>query len=241
MDLGNTRFEAPYVRHDRCMIGPRRDRNWRGCFNSFSDMAKQQKISFLNLRTSQTEDPTITNSASLDQNDNPFVLESIGIRFVYPGPLAASVHTFEQTHQSQFVSTIAEHCTWKFFIENNEYTDSFITAPFPSGYGTAGAVSVASNNSSLVVDHAVNGTPHISNRQAWLPKGIDIGKSIKMKAELIFSEYGKYLLDKMGNVRPLENEDGFIDNMAFIEFSLRGKRSTLLQGNEFSQVSQGVR
>lgn len=217
-----------YIYFDNVMIGPGWASKSKGWFDTFTDMAKKDKITFLNVRSGSKDGYAYTNMDSTDQIGRPFRLQSLGIRFIYPNPHMSDQHAINYSASKLFVTAVTEHCYIEFWIRDDQWC---LLNPdmAPDGFGYTGNLqlnTVAPSSSDLITP----GVPHASNRFPWLDNGIKIPETSQVKLEMTFSEYGKMLLQEMGDVLPIDGSDGPIDNVAKIKVTLRGLRYVQMKG-----------
>ena len=226
------RVGSNWIYYDKVMIGPGWAAKGKGWYDSFTDLAKKDKLTFFNVRSGSKDGYAYTNMDSTDQIGRPFRLQSFGIRFFYPNPHMADQHVLNYAAAKFFQTILTEHCYLEFWIRDDQW---FILNPdmAPDGFGPAGAV----QNSPVApayTDMMTNGLPVTMNRFHWLDKGIRIPENAQIKLELTFSEYGKEMLEEMANVWPLDGsgEEPF-PNAAIIKPTLRGLRYTQMKGKYY--------
>lgn len=217
-----------YIYFDSIMIGPGWSDRGTGWYENFTDMAKKDKVTLLNVRSGSKDGYAYCNMDSTDQIGRPFRLQSLGMRFIYPNPHMADEHTINYAASKLFVTALTEHCYIEFWIRDDQWV---LLNPdmCPDGFGYTGNLvqnSVEPSASDLITP----GVPHASNRFPWLDNGIKIPESSQVKLELTFSEYGKYLLEQMGEVLPIDGKDGAIPNAAKIKVTMKGLRYVQMKG-----------
>jgi len=217
---------------DRCLIGPSVDPKWPGCFASFTTMAAAPEIPFLNIRSQSDVGPQYTNISSKDKIPWPFILESIGMRFLYPDPTvdSAAEHTAVMAATKIFQQYVCEHAIFEFWIREDIHL-SLVPTMMPAGFGVTGYVAGNSTTNSWFSSTLNNGDPQGGNRWRFLDNLIKIPRECPIKGVLRFSEYGKDLLEQLDYVAPFDflGETPFA-NMAMIEVTLRGKRGVQQRG-----------
>ena len=221
-----------WIYFDKVLIGPGWQARGKGWFDSLTDMAKKDKVTFFNVRSGSKDGYAYTNMDSTDQIGRPFRLQSFGIRFIYPNPHMADQHVLNYNASKFFQTVLTEHCYMEFWIRDDQW---FILNPdmAPDGFGPVGNLQnspVAPASSDLIT----NGMPLGSNRFHWLDNGIRIPENAQIKLELTFSEYGKELLQEMDKIWPLDGsgQEPF-PNAAIIKPTLRGLRYTQMKGKYY--------
>lgn len=217
--------------YDVIQIGPGWGSKATGWFESFTDMAKVDKLSLFNVRTGSKDGWAYTNMDSTDQIGRPFRLESLGMRFVYPDPFIGGQHTFDVNAAKFFQVTLPEHCYCEFWIRDDKW---FTLKPhmLPPGYGPIGSQETSMNApfaSSLIN----SGDSNALNRWRWLDNGIKIPETAQIRFEITFSEYGKEKLQKLNEVYPLDVAGDPFNNVASIEVTIRGRRYSQMRGKYY--------
>jgi hypothetical protein len=200
-------------------------------YNSFALLAAAQEVPFLNMRNSSQAGLQYCNLDKTDSLAWPFDAESIGIEFVYPTPYNSQIAVSADAAAKIFLETIPNHCALIFSIRQD---DRLIIRPnmCPPGYGPYGAMAYQSSFNHAYAQIATMGVPNMGNRFQWLGEPLEIPRDTPIKARLVFSEYGKRLLNAL-SLNPLdfnEGPTGEIPNEAQIVVSLRGQRYVQQRG-----------
>ena len=220
-----------WIYYDSIMIGPGWSEKSKGWFENFTDMAKKDRLTFLNVRSGSKDGYAYTNMDSTDQIGRPFRCESIGIRFIYPSPTMADEHQTTYAATKYFQTALTEHCYCEFWIRDDQWC---LLNPdmMPDGFGYTGDL-VQNTIEPSASDLITPGVPHTDNRFHYLDDGIRIPETAQVKLELTFSEYAKELLQEMGEVLPLDGKEGEFPNAAKIKVTLRGLRYVQMKGQYY--------
>jgi len=195
-------------------------------FMDFTTLANQEDgIKFLSCRTASDIGSTYTNITTRDNLQKPLWIESAGIRFHYPSPLAHSGQGLsEQNKMKCFCEELPFH-SYVQLITDDDVRLWLKPDHMPSGFGAYGSYNlVAAENTNASCGVITNGVPHSSNRFVFL-SDLLIPAQTKITMVLQFSDHGKTLLKLMRSVGvwDFDGEGGQLPGMAIIEVSLRGK------------------
>jgi hypothetical protein len=215
--------------YDTALVGPGVDtsHNW---YASFTAMAQAPEIPFINVRTLSSAGAAYTNITSRDKFPWPYLLHSMGLRFMYPDPTVdnSSPHTAIMAATKLFNQIVQEHAWFELEIREDVILRIKPTH-MPAGCGVQGYVSQLNAQNNSIATTLTNGVPNLGNRWKFVGKTIQIPRDTPVRGRLYFSQYGKDLLTQMDEVSPLDFEDEF-NNVAFIELTLLGTRGVQQRG-----------
>ena len=224
---------------DVCRIGKEVPVKYPGGFDSFTALATAEEVPFLNVRNSSEAGQAYTNITSKDKLPWPFVMESIGIRFVAQDPnLPEKAAPYLYAMSKMFMHLIPEHAWIEFYIREDM---RLWLKPHmaPPGYGHYGEfISFVMTQGTTGGNAGVMGSgfPEARNRFKMGKDGIEIPRETPISAKLKFSEYGKKMLIALGDVPPLATDGGTppiitLHGEASIEMTLRGYRLVQQRGD----------
>jgi len=202
-------------------------------YTSFAALAGVRTIPFFNVRNSSIAGIQYTNVQSIDKLPWPFILESIGARFIYPSPYNAQFVVSSQAAAKVFQEIVPEHCALRFTIREDDRL--LIKAPMaPAGFGPVGSIQYGSPANPTYCDNVGQGEKHMSNRFKWT-EYLNIPRETPIKATLEFSPYAQALLTFLAAPQVLDFQEGpdgegTLENEALIELSLRGYRLVQQRG-----------
>lgn len=220
--------------YDTVLIGLTSEQaaKYPGGYQNFTEMADAEEIPFLNVRNSSEVGGSYTNITSKDKLPWLYYLDSFGFRFLYPDPNvdAASEHTGIMAASKYFQTVVCEHGYFEFSIREDVRLRSKPML-LPAGFGASGFISGNQTQNSWFSTLITNGLAQIKNRWRNTQSAMEIPRDTPVKGSLRFSEYGKSLLRKMGNVAGLDfGDETPFQNIAMIELTLIGVRGVQQRG-----------
>ena len=221
----------PWMLYDTALIGTGVDQgqNW---YADFVQLANAPEVPFLNVRTSSSAGSAYTNITSRDKMPWPFLLHSLGIRFLYPDPNVnnASTHSAIAAGTKIFQQILQEHCWFELEIREDTVLKAKPTH-LPSGLGVTGFVSGNNAQNNWMYTTLTNGAPYLGNRWKFVGKELQIPRETPVRGKLFFSQYGKDLLGQLDAVSGFDFKgETAWPNIALIELTLLGLRGVQQRG-----------
>lgn len=215
--------------YDTALIGPGVDtsKNW---YSSFTNMANQPEIPFINVRTLSDAGGAYTNITSRDKFPWMYKLHSMGLRFMYPDPTVdnSSPHTAIMAATKLFNQVVQEHAWFELELREDVVLRVKPTH-MPAGMGVAGYVQGNNAQNNWMSTTLTNGAPYLGNRWKFVGKSLSIPRDTPVRGRLYFSQYGKDLLTQIDEVADLDFDEAF-NNIAMIELTLLGMRGVQQRG-----------
>lgn len=215
--------------YDTVVIGDGVDeaQNW---YASFAAMAAAPEVPFINVRTMSSVGGAYTNITSRDKFPWPFLLHSMGMRFMYPDPITdnSSPHTAIMAATKIFNQVLQEHSYFELEVREDVIL-RIKPSHMPAGMGPTGYVQGNNAANNWMATTITNGVPQLGNRWKFVGKAIEIPRDTPVRGRLYFSQYGRELLTALNAVSPLDFEEEE-NNYALIELTMLGTRGVQQRG-----------
>jgi len=207
-------------------------------YDTFTTMAAQEEVPFLNVRNSSQVAKSYCNLTSTDKLAWPFELHTIGIEFIYPDPslkFPPNSLTGDIYASYLFKRILPEHCHVEFWIREDKRLSAKVAHLCPgvgiTGYNANLAQPLATQTT------MTNGVPTAPNRWTFVGKPIMIPADTPIKGILKFSPFGKNLLNWLQNPGVLGFDEEYADainNEAQIRYHLGGYRFVQRRGEYYN-------
>lgn len=230
-----------------------------GWFTSYNDMGQANDVPFFNVRN-RTSGLMWNNQDKRDQLAWPFLVNSIGVTFwanpatAAPGLTGTSTDSPEDITSHIFANDLPRHCGVVMRVQQDDRlkTHAYFCSP---GYGVCGggyargqATSINALGSNPIMtnnplyDHHLaiqsQGQPTLANRFEF-PLALRIPRTATMSVRLVFTEYGRQLLQQMPELgiwnqtltaNPADNDHVVMPGFSAIQVSLVGQRLVQQRG-----------